>query len=215
MKYHDYRGALDELSASEGVFTAAQAMRLGIPRQVLSRAFSEGHVDRLLHGAYRVASTPPSETDELSAVWKLTAPTMFTGERMTSFDGIVIGGSSAASLLNLGDLWLSPYRLYAPSRINSRLSCVRFGVRCIEERDVTWLHGLPVTRPERTLVDLCLDGEDPSLVEDAFSDARAHGIDDSRLYELIALEGKGQRTRKLLGVLREHFGEGERIVHTS
>ena len=46
-------------------------------------------------------------------------------------------------------------------------------MRNVDEGDVAWMGGLPVTRAERTLADLCLDCEDPSLVEGAFRDAAA------------------------------------------
>ena len=38
MKYANNIAAIDELSASEGVFTTAQAQRLGISRNALSHA---------------------------------------------------------------------------------------------------------------------------------------------------------------------------------
>lgn len=99
----------------------------------------------------------------------------------------------------MGDLWLSPYRIYAPRRINSRLACASFAKRDVEERDIEWLSGLPVATPERTLVDLCLDGEDPSLVDDALEDALcAGGLDVRRLLELLAAQPRKASTAALL-----------------
>lgn len=101
-----------------------------------------------------------------------------------SWDEIVIGGSTAASLQEIGDFHLSPYRIYAPRRINSCIATASFATasfvtRPVNHSDVTWVTGIPVTRPERTLVDLCLDYEAWSLVEDAFVDAK--NIDCARL----------------------------------
>lgn len=42
MKYANNIAAIDELSASEGVFTTAQAQRLGISRNALSHACKVG-----------------------------------------------------------------------------------------------------------------------------------------------------------------------------
>ena len=55
MKYANNIAAIDELSASEGVFTTAQAQRLGISRNALSHACKVGRLERVAHGAYRCA----------------------------------------------------------------------------------------------------------------------------------------------------------------
>lgn len=114
-----------------------------------------------------------SYIDELMAVWKLTAPAKFTHERMrvAEWDGIVAGGATASSLLEFGDLHLSPYRLYAPKRINSRISVASFAKRTVSRDEVVFVHGLPVTRPERTVFDLVVDDEDLSLVAGVLRDA--------------------------------------------
>ena len=63
MKYANNIAAIDELSASEGVFTTAQAQRLGISRNALSHACKVGRLERVAHGAYRLSGAPSSETD--------------------------------------------------------------------------------------------------------------------------------------------------------
>lgn len=63
--------------------------------------------------------------------------------------------------------------------------------------DVAWVSGLPVTRAERTLADLSLDDEDPSLVEDALADAVRRGIDLNRLRELAATQPTGRHADRL------------------
>lgn len=82
MRYANHRVAIDELSASEGVFTVAQAARYEIPRNSLSRAVSSGRAKRVAHGAYRFSSTASLPTDELSTIWKLTSPSRLTSERI-------------------------------------------------------------------------------------------------------------------------------------
>ena len=176
-----------ELSASEGVFTTAQADRMGITRDALHDAVESGRIERIIRGAYRFVGAQASETDELAALWQLTNPSRFTWERMKpgAWDGIVIGGSTAASLQRMGDFFASPYRIYTPKRINSRNKAARFSTRKIDAQDVTWVLGIPLTRPERTLVDLCLDSEDPSLIADAYRDAERAGFDFERLSKLV------------------------------
>lgn len=177
MTYSDHIAAMNELSSSEGVFTTAQAQRLGIPRDALAHACAAGRAERICRGAYRLAGTQSRETDALAAIWKLTDPARFTWERQAEWDGVTVGGTTAASLQGIGDFFASPYRIYAPRRINSRLEAAAFAARAINAEDVSWEQGLPLTRPERTLIDLCLDSEDPSLIADAYLDARDIGLD--------------------------------------
>ena len=197
--------AINELSASERVFTTAQAERLGVPRDALAKACASGSLVRIVHGAYRMAGVPPTELDELVAVWKLTKPALFYHERASyeHWDGIAVSGHTAASILGIGDFYLSPYRLVAPRRMRSNALSATFATRRVEREDVSFSEGLPVTRPERTLVDLVLDDEDPSLVADALEGAREGGLDVTSLERLVGSEfGRtkvGVATRLLLG----------------
>lgn len=202
MTYLNHIAALNELSASEGVFTTAQAARLGITRNALSQAVTSGRAERIVHGAYRLAGSQGDFTDELAAIWKLTNPAAFTHERMQvgAWDGIAIGGSTAASLQNLGDFYLSPYRIYTPRRINSRMKSASFAIRRVDPDDVSWIKGLPVTRPERTLVDLCLDNEEWSLVEDSFNSEG--NLDYDRLVKIIADQPERKSVQESLSVIR-------------
>lgn len=155
-----------------------------------------------MHGAYRLAGSQGDFTDELAAIWKLTNPAAFTHERMQvgAWDGIAIGGSTAASLQNLGDFYLSPYRIYTPRRINSRMKSASFAIRRVDPDDVSWIKGLPVTRPERTLVDLCLDNEEWSLVEDSFNSEG--NLDYDRLVKIIADQPERKSVQESLSVIR-------------
>ena len=186
-----------ELARSEGgVFTAAQAARLGVPRDALSHATRAGTLERVVRGAYRMASAPAGELDLATALWKLTQPAAFAHERLASWDGVVVGGATAACALGFGDLHPYPCRMYAPRAIRSTLPEVSAAVRRVDERDVSFALGIPVTRSERTILDLVLDGEDPSLVADALADAARNlaqpkDFDISRLSKLFR-ESKGR-----------------------
>lgn len=184
----DYTAALASLSAEEGIFTTAQAERSGIPRDVLSRACASGKVERLARGAYRSTSLAPSYLDEVVAFWKLTAPSMFTHERMVreSWDGTVVGGTTASSILGIGDFYLTPIRMYAVTRFNTRNSSVNVSERSISREDVTFEYGFAVTKAERTIIDLVLDDEDLSLVQGVIEDAQSRGLDLARLHGIVS-----------------------------
>lgn len=197
---------INELSASEGVFTCAQARRLGISRDALAKACVSGRLHRIAHGAYRMAGVPPTDFDEVMAVWKLTRPALFLHERMSweRWDGIAVSGSSSASVFGIGDFYLSPYRLVAPRRMRSNASSVTFATRRVEREDVSFVEGFAVTRRERTIVDLVLNDEDPSLILDALRDARSEGMDNDHLEKLVRSECGRTKVGLVLDLL---FGE--------
>jgi predicted transcriptional regulator of viral defense system len=189
-----------ELSEYEGVFTTAQAARMNIPRDALHDAAESGRIQRVARGAYRMTGSGSTQFDELAAAWKLTNPSAFTYERMqhSAWDGIAIGGSTAASMLELGDFHLSPYRIYAPRRINSRNKAISSAIRKIQREEVSFIHGLPVTRQERTIFDLVVDHEDMSLVANAFRDAvKGDRFDLTRLSALL-VSRYGQAKREFM-----------------
>ncbi|MBR3328492.1 MAG: type IV toxin-antitoxin system AbiEi family antitoxin domain-containing protein [Atopobiaceae bacterium] len=190
MSRESHISTIAELVQSEGgVFTAAQAARLGVPRDALSHAMRAGRLERVVRGAYRLVGTAPSELDLAAALWKLTAPASFTHERMGRWDGIVVGGATAAFALGIGDLHPYPCRMYAPHLIRSKFPGMSAAVRRVDERDVTFRFGTPVTRAERTVLDLSLDGEDPSLVANVLAGAERRlsraDFDHARLAELF------------------------------
>lgn len=198
MERTDHTRQIMELSASEGVFTTAQAARMGVPRDTLAKACAAGRLTRVAHGAYRLAGTPPTELDGLAAAWKLTAPAKMSHERASEWDGVCAAGATAAAVLGIGDFWLTPYRLLSPKRMRPRSPKVSVGTRRVDREDVSFVAGVPVTRPERTLVDLVLDGEEPSLVQGALREARSKGLDEGRLADLCSREGP-QVASELLG----------------
>lgn len=143
MKRTDHMPAVAKLSESEGVFTTAQAARMGIPRD---------------------------------------------------------------ALLDIGDFYLSPYRTYAPRRINSRNKAASFAVRKVARDEVSFAGGLPVTTPERTIFDLVADDEDLSLVADALRSACAGSrpFDFNKLEALIdGRYGKDNASRILTSLLAD------------
>ena len=171
---------------------------MDISRDALAHSCRVGRLERICHGAYRMAGTQRQDTDELSALWKLTNPSLYAWERKRQWDGIAVSGTTAANLQQMGDFYLSPYRMIAPVRINTRNESLSFAKRELDERDIVWLDGLPVTKPERTLVDLCLDGEDPSLIIDAYHDALGRGLNMQRLKDLVEESSKTAKRRGLM-----------------
>lgn len=161
-----------ELAASEGgVFTSALAQSFGISKHALSHASKTGLIERIAHGAYRINSSIDDGLDPLRGFYKLTRPDEWTHERMQNFDGIAITGPTAAYIHDIGDLQPTPYAIAVPRRFNSRNSEARYTVMALQPDDVTWSHGIPITKLEKTIAILIASHEDPSLVADCFIDA--------------------------------------------
>lgn len=107
---------MNELSASESLFTSGQAARLGIAAKALSQAVASGRAERIAHGAYRLAGTPATELDRVAAIWKLTAlpdlgrhaTTPPFGRRGLSHplleEGLVVSGAQRRSRARPGNL---------------------------------------------------------------------------------------------------------------
>jgi predicted transcriptional regulator of viral defense system len=210
MKKTKHIPAIAELSEAEGVFTTAQAERMGITRDALHDAVESGRLDRVVRGAYRMVGSGSTYADELIAIWKLTDPSAFSHERMRfdTWDGIAVGGHTAASLLGIGDFHLSPYRIYAPRRINSRNPVADFAKRHVSREEVAFTQGLPVTKAERTIFDLVRDDEDASLVADALRDAayKDRGFDFEKLARFLSQAYSKSAAQKLYDELLDNAG---------
>lgn len=205
MKHVNYRASIAELAESEGVFTTAQAARLGVPRDALHDAVESGRLERVARGCYRLVGSGSSYTDELAAIWKMTSPSAFIHERAGAdvWDGVAVGGSTAASLLGIGDFYLSPYRIYTPKRFNSRNRAASFAVREVPFSEVSIVEGMPVTSAERTVFDLVADHEDDSLVADALRDAcqRSGKFDFAKLRCLLASKYGEKKAARIFDAL--------------
>ena len=125
----------------------------------------------------------------------------------SSWDGVAVGGSTAAALNEIGDFYLTPIRMYSPQRIKTKNPIVHISTRHIEWEDVDFEHGFPVTRIERTVIDLVLDDEDLSLIRDAYYDAQDKGFDFARLRSIV----DGLPPRKKKKIVRA-FREGELLA---
>ncbi|MBR4894295.1 MAG: hypothetical protein IKZ36_03750, partial [Kiritimatiellae bacterium] len=60
------------------------------------------------------------------------------------------------------------------------------------------------------LIDLCLDFEDPSLIEDAFRDVMAEGLDTGRIRAILAEQSNGKRIRSALSTIEILLSEAEK-----
>ena len=162
--------ALADLAEEQwGLFTRRQAEATGMAWTTLSRLVSDGAVERVAHGVYRLRGAPPPDDLALRAAWLQLAPDIPAWER-TPAQGVV-SHRSAAALYRLGDLPADVHSFTLPVRRQSRRSDVRLHHRPLAEREWITLRGLPVTRPSRIAADLLAEREDPGAVARIVADA--------------------------------------------
>jgi predicted transcriptional regulator of viral defense system len=153
-------GLADLAADQAGLFTAAQAGDIGVTPKSLNHYAHRGHIERVVHGVYRIAGAPFSRNEELRALWLATDPHALAADRLRDPD-VVVSHRSAARLHDLGDLDADVHEFTAAGRRQSRRASVRFHRADLAAADVTVVDGLPVTSIVRTIDDLAtgqLDG---------------------------------------------------------
>lgn len=192
MRKSDSIRELEYLASSQwGMFTSAQARALGVRGTQVSRMADSGTVELMRRGVYRYTVGEETSHSYAKAAWLAAYPIPTAAERlkMRPFDAVV-AGRTAAALHGIGDLHEDPYTFIVRVRRQTSVADLEFHTWPLDERDVTFVEGLPVTTMERTISDLVRDRQDPDHVRQAVADTIAKGIDLVRLEAL--LDGLGQ-----------------------
>lgn len=162
-----------------GLFTAPQAQQRGVTRVQLTRLAQVGVVERLSHGVYLIRGAGGDEFTELRAAWLHLDPTRSAADRFADGPaGAVISHASAANLFGFGDLDSDRHEFTLPGRKQTRRTDVILHRASLAPDDLMIRDGLPVTRPERTVVDLLATHHDGEHVAGVLGAAvRARAID--------------------------------------
>lgn len=145
-----------------GLFTAAQARSAGARRPQLADLLHNGTIDRVQHGIYRLTGTPHDPWAHARAAWLALDTDTPASQRLNdpAGPGGVLSHSTAARILNLGDLNADRVDLTTPTPRTTRNPDVLLHTGGLT-RDQWTLHaGLPVTRPEVTVASLAATGTD-------------------------------------------------------
>jgi very-short-patch-repair endonuclease len=166
-----------------GHVTRPQALAAGMRPGAFNGRVDRGYLHRVHRGVYRVGHTAPLDFDrEMAAV-------LACGTRT------VVSHGSAAYVYALAPRPEGYVHVTGPDR-RSRAG-IRLHRSPLTPDDVTRWHGVPVTRPARTLVDLAADA-DMLHVERAVEDALRR-----RLVTRLALEAEARRGRPGSATIRE------------
>ncbi len=165
---HDRLYRLAESQA--GYFTTRQARAAGMDRSTLAHhARPEGRYERIRRGLYRLRHYPSSPHEHIVAAWL-----SFAGQ------AAVVSHESALELYELSDVVPAAVHVTLPRerrgqrpRPGVRVHALR---RPPEPSEIRQLHGVPVTSPERTVVDALEAGTQPEQLEQAVRQALDRGL---------------------------------------
>ena len=154
--------------AQAGLFTAEQADAAGLYRQLLRRYVEYGRVRRLRRGIYRMVHFPTSDHEPLAELWL-----------WTKREG-VFSHETALSLHALSDVLPRRVHVTVPLEWRGRRLTVPAGLvlhhAALARRERAWVGPVPVTTPERTLLDCVRDHVAPDLVAQAIAQAGERGL---------------------------------------
>lgn len=159
-----------------GVIGAAQLMALGLDRSAIARRVRRGWLHRIHRGVYAVGHT------SLSPTGRWHAAVLACG------DGAVLSHRSAAAAWDLRPVPGGPVDVAVAPGGRRRRDGLRLHRVVLEDHETTVLDGLPVTTPERTLLDVAAALR-PELLERAVEQAEWRRIVDRAELDRLALSG--------------------------
>lgn len=182
---------LETLAASQwGMFTTAQAQARGVRRNQVSRLVNSLRVEPMCYGVYRFTAGAEADMADVKAAWLSVFPAKTAYARLSAkpHDAIVVG-RTAAYALGAGDFLPMPYTFALSRRKQTSREDVRFLLCSVDDSDIVYLDGMPVTSFERTVYDLIRLDEDPDLVSKFIQDAvrkKGHVFDREKMSNLLS-----------------------------
>ncbi|GAA1781318.1 hypothetical protein [Streptomonospora arabica] len=159
----DWESSFYDLSVTAarqlGLVTRAQAERAGVGAAGLDRFQETGMLWELDWSVYQLASSPTDPTSAYAyAAWLAVEPDRFAWERpVEAHRGAVLSHESAARLFGLGPVSVAGVDITAPESLQAPRA-VRIHHTPLAAHEATIQGGVPVTAPQRTLVDLVRSG---------------------------------------------------------
>lgn len=184
---------LEAASEQGGYVTSGQAIRLGLGRDDIARLTASSDLRRVRRGVFAMRHADQRHEDEI-ANWL-----HFERDRLP-WEGAnepraVLSHASAAALHGLGTIIPTRPVVTLTQGRPPHVADIEVHRVPLGREDWNWLDlgavKLPVTTPSRTIVDLLLDGQEPSYVERAVAEARRREIADDASIMDAARRRKG------------------------
>jgi hypothetical protein len=195
-----------------GMITSAQAASVGVDARTLSRLAGTGELERLSHGIYRLAGSPPGPHDDLRAAWLAIDPRRTAADRIGAGPTEIVSHRSATILHEIGDLEADLLEFTTSTRRQTRRPDVVFHRGVISADGWTLAGGLPVTTPLRTVADLAAARIDRGHLATALRDAMLlHGVTAAAAAAALASHARAYGApatggRELVGILLREAG---------
>lgn len=165
----DHRGLYLIADSQHGYFTAAQARSCGFSTSLIRYHVNTGKYIRVRRGLYRLRDYPPFYREHVVIAWLSLGP-----------DRAVVSHESALDLYELSDVIPNATHLTIPRTSNwvpdipgTRIHTT---TRSWLPGEIRFQEGLPVTSPERTILDAAEMGTGPEQIEMAIVQALDRGI---------------------------------------
>lgn len=159
--------------AQQGFFTAKQAKEVGYFEESIVYHVKVGNWIREHRGIYRLSNYPVTEHSDLM-LWYL-----WSRNRNEEPQG-VYSHETALALHELSDVNPSKLHLTVPRgfRRNSKIpDILNLHVADLSRSDAQYMHGVEVTKPMRTILDVAKDETIPrEFLKQALSQAKARGL---------------------------------------
>ncbi len=157
MKELQHLARLVDLAEGQyGLVTVAQATGRGVPPRRLDDLVDGGVLEPAADGVVRLRGGARHPHPRLLAAWLLLDPATPAWSRPAPAGGVV-SHTSAVQLYGIGDR-PGPGHEFTVPRPAPGVAHATVHVADVDDTDWRELHGLPVTRPGRTLVDLAVGG---------------------------------------------------------
>lgn len=187
----DHDGLYRLAESQAGHFTAQQAIGSGMDRSTLRHhARPGGRYERVRRGLFRLRHFPSSPHEHVVAAWLPLRDA-----------GAVVSHESALELLDLSDVIPDAVHLTLPrsERGQRRREGIQlhFPSNHPAGNEVHQVHGLPVTSPERTIVDVLKGGTQPEQVEMAIHQALEREMTTPRRLR-VAASSSSERVRRFV-----------------
>jgi predicted transcriptional regulator of viral defense system len=184
----DHDGLYGVAESQAGYFTAGQAIAAGMDRSTLSyHARPGGRYERVRRGLYRLRHFPSSPHEHVAA-----ACLALEGA------GAVVSHESALELYELSDVIPTAIHVSLPRTKRGQRPRAGVRVHTVERppapSEVRTVHGVPVTTPERSIVDSLEAGTQLEQIEMAIRQALERGLTTPRRLRAAA-EGRSSRVR--------------------
>lgn len=184
--------ALYRLAESQaGYFTTGQAEAVGMQRSTLRHhARPGGRYERVRRGLYRVRHFPSSSHEHVVAAWLPLRNTQ-----------AVVSHESALELYGLSDLIPDAVHISIPRTTRGRRPRPGVQFHTVAQHptdpETRLVHGIPVTTPERSIVDALEGGTQVEQVELAVRQALDRGLTTARRLRAAA-RSRSRRVREAI-----------------